>query len=291
MTTGQSNSVHNQNAMWGATQGTQPTTGGPIEVTDVYRTYNPETNEYTNHSYSQDEFNGLLEDLSKSNRSLVREFNKLNELEYQSIFNEFQEEAERIIEEVQGLEGELYTQEGKNAEIKKRLKELADQKKSEADNMQQSYTDRHNELLENVERELNKSESLTSEEIAAINLRNSELQGQIRGKLYRLNDTRSLEYEFQTMVTNSKHDKGLARFLENNYYLFLDKINQLDTSEMDKERAIHRIQTMAKELTESNYSKKERALHAVKSQLSNKAYRTQDKRLIDLHLKQYLNKY
>lgn len=287
----QNNSVHNQNAMWGATQGTQSTHVEPSLVTDAYRTYDEESGVLVDRSYSQDELNERLEDLSKSNRSLVREFNKLNELEYQSIFNEFQEEAEQIIEEVQGLEGELYTQEGKNAEIKKRLKELADQKKSEADSMQQSYTDRHNDLLEKIDQELSKRDYLTSEEIAAINLRNSELQGQVRGKLYRLNNTRSLEHEFQTMVKDSKHDKGLARFLENNYYLFLDKINQLDTSEMDKERAIHRIQIMAKELMESNYSKKERALHAVRSQLSNKAYRTQDKRLIDLHLKQYLNKY
>lgn len=244
-------------------------------------------------SRSQDELNDNLDVLKKNNREMVRTFNKLSEFDGMSAFNSFQEEAAAIIDEVEGLKGALYTREGKNAEIKKRLNKLADSKVNEADKTEKSFSEQHAELAESMEKELNKrDEMLTRDEVAEINLRNSELQGEIRGKLYSMNDTRSLEHEFKMMVDNSRHDKKLARFLENNYYLFLDKVQSLETGEMDKQRAISKISSQVDELKKKNHSKKARSLMAVKDNLSEKRYfTTSSKRLIKSHLNNYLKKY
>src|SRR5699024_834871 len=134
-------------------------------------------------------------------------------------------------------------------------------------------------------------EELTPHEIAEINLRNSELQGQIRGQLHAWNDTRTIEHEFRMLKEKSEDDKTLARLLENNYYMFLDKVQQLDTSDMYKQRATSIILTQVNQLKKSNYSKKDRALFAVREQVGNRLIVMNDTRLIDQHLNKYLRRY
>lgn len=244
------------------------------------------------HYYAEEEMNERLEGLDRKEPYMVKQFKKLDKFEPMGAFRSFKEEAEEIINEVQSLEGELYTQEGKNAEIRKRLKKLADDKKNEALETEQSFSERSNSIYEDADKKLRKRLALSPEQVAEANLRNSELEGQIRGKLYTMKDTRTLEFEFQKLAEDAKKDKGLFRFLENNYYLFLDKINQLDTSEMDKERAMHRIQVMTGQLVESKRTDTEHGLLAIKDNLSKKTFNTRGaRRQIDNHLKNYLNKY
>lgn len=291
--TEQANSVHDQKAMWGKSQGRDDRSKSKPASGDKYVAYDEEQEGYVTGYHSVDELNANLDELGKTKASFVKEFNVLNEFESMQVFNSFKSEAQAIIDEVNSLKGALYTEEGKKAEIAKRLKELAEDKKNEADNVVKDHQERHANLLDNMEKELNKYDnSLTSDQVAEINLRNNELQGQIRGKLYRFNDTRTLEHEFKTLVEQSKHDKTLARFLENNYYMFLDKVQTLDTGEMDKQRATQIIMVQANKLKESNYSSKERALMAVKENLKGKNYHpTASKRQIDNHLNAFLRKY
>lgn len=262
---------------------------GRAEKNDRY-TIKDEQGNYIDRYYSQDELNETLEVLKQSDTSLVSEFEALSTFEQRQVFNGFKDEAQSIVEEVEALEGDLYTDEGKKAEINKRLNQLAVDKKKEAADLESDYKERHNELVNKMDKQLNTKDDLTDIEIAEINLRSSELQGNIKGKLYSINDTRNLEHEFNTLVNAAKEDKGLSRFLENNYYLFLDKVQSLDTGEMDKARAIQKITKLAESVKASNYTDKERALIQVKRVVDKKSYNLHDNRLIDKHLQTYLRK-
>lgn len=260
--------------------------------TDRYVRFDKETGERYDGSRSQDEWNKNLEVLSKFQASSARKIKELEEFEQGSYLRTFNEEADKIIEEIQGLEGDLYTQEGKNAGIREKLKELASDIKISIDGHERERQETLMQLKEKLDSEINKyTEQLSPSEIAELNIRYSDLQGTIKGSLYRWNDIRTLQDEFHNLADQAKHDKVLSRFLENNYYLFLDKASTLSISEVELNRFTYIIDTKVKEIKNSQYSDKQLALIKSRDRLDRSGFHISDSRLIDKHLQGRLRRY
>lgn len=260
--------------------------------TDKYITYDDKGQMVTGY-HSQDELSENMEQLRQYAPFVRPKYNELNEYDGLASSDSFQEEAQKIIDKYDNLQGNLYSEAGKREEKRKELNELAQQKKQEAEQQAQAYQENKNTLLENIDRKLNaKQESLTSYQVAEINLSNSEWYGKVRGDLYTLNSAREIEHEFNTLANQSQEDRGLNRFLTNNYYLFMDKVSQLDISENEKHRAINNIKRKADQLERANYSKEYKALQNVREQVKGKTFgATGAKKTIDSHLNYYLKQF
>jgi len=264
------------------------------EELDYYHTIDKGTGETIVHSRKQDEMEKHLKNLDMRlfHDDIIADYKHLNGFEPRTVFNDFKEQAEGIVNDINSLQGDLYTQEGKNKAIRNKINTLAENKLSEVEGMEMNYQEKHADTLAKLDNEIHKQDDLTAEQVAQITLRNNDLLGEIKGKLYTINDTRNLEYEFNILADQSKHDKSLARFLTKNYYLFLDKINEFDTTDMDKQRAMQIITNKAEQIKNNSYSNREHALQAIRDELTGKRYsNTGVKRNIENHKEHYLQKY
>lgn len=235
---------------------------------------------------------GHLEVLSRSSRSLAKDYEYLSGFNAGGVFETFQEEAAELIAAAEAMEGLHVTKEGIKNQIRHDLQALSERKLEEAEKMAASYSERHQSTLETLESKINSQSSMSSDEVAQISLRNSEIQGEIRGKLYNLNSGRDIEMEFKSLADQSKYDKTLARFLSKNYYLFLDRVKELSAGDMEKSRTIHSIKLAVEKLNRNGYSEKELALQAVRENLRGRSFSViGQKRNIDQQTRVLLNKY
>lgn len=272
-------------------QGKEAPNGRTI-IPDKYTIQDDEGN-YIDRSRSEDKLNETLNALKVHDVEMVETFTELNKFESGKIVNSFKEEAEKIIEEVNNLKGDIYTKEGKENAIAERIKKLAESKKEEVTNTENGFKKSHAEIKRQIEKELNSynDDSLTEIDVQKATLRNNELTGQVKGLLYKYNDTRNLEFEFKELVKKSEDDKSLGKFLESNFYLFLDKIQTLETDEQDKKRATHIILEEAEKIKTSNASPKNQAMNQLKNHVDGQSFNMYDSRVIDMQLKQYLKDY
>lgn len=272
-------------------QGKEAPNGRTI-IPDKYTIQDDEGN-YIDRSRSEDKLNETLNALKVHDVEMVETFTELNKFESGKIVNSFKEEAEKIIEEVNNLKGDIYTKEGKENAIAERIKKLAESKKEEVTNTENGFKKNHAEIKRQIEKELNSynDDDLTEIDVQKATLRNNELTGQVKGLLYKYNDTRNLEFEFKELVKKSEDDKSLGKFLESNFYLFLDKIQTLETDEQDKKRATHIILEEAEKIKTSNASPKNQAMNQLKNYVDGQSFNMYDSRVIDMQLKQYLKDY
>lgn len=213
-----------------------------------------------------------IELLSTSKRMTVKEFENLNSFDGMALYREFEEEKDSIIKTAESMTGAHITQEGIKNKIREDVEALADRMQQEIDNTVASYEKRKQALLENLNKSIYAAEDMTGDQANQIALRNSELQGEIRGTLYRLNTVENVEREFLALADRAQYDKPLARFLSKNYYLFADRVQGIEASEMEKERGIFRIAQAAEKIEKAAYTDKHRALLALKEATEQKTF-------------------
>lgn len=230
-----------------------------------------------------------LKKIKTSHPGIVKKFNQLTNIKVLGTYEEFKQEADNIVQEIEGLEGNLYNEDGKQAEIKEQLKELAKNRKKQEEQEMESYEERKKLLIKDIDKAIYaKDENLTSDQVAEINLRNKEWEGKIKGELYGMNNTRSIEHKFKELVNQAQYDKGLKRFLLNNYYMFFDRVKSLNTEIVDEEGAMSFITKEVENLKESNLSNKERALLTVRSVLKGMSFPASlDRVMIDNYMQRY----
>lgn len=233
-----------------------------------------------------------IELLSTSKRMTVKEFENLNTFDGMALYREFEEQKDGIIQSAESMTGAHITQEGIKNKIREDLQALADRTLEEIDSTVSTYEGKKQALLENLNKSIYKAEEMTGDQANQIALRNSELQGEIRGTLYRLNTADNVEREFLSLADRAEYDKTLARFLSKNYYLFADRVKEINASEMEKDRAIFRISQAADQLEKSAYTDKHRALLALKEATEQKTFGGQAaKRLIQNNTPIILSRY
>lgn len=215
-----------------------------------------------------------LETVKKSNRSIVKDFEYLSTFDSREVFNTFQEEAAALIEEAQAMTGPEITQEGIKNKIRSDIQELSEQLLNDAETATADYRERKAATIEKLEKAIHSQDDAAGENASQIALRSSELQGEVRGKLYSLQTAQAVEAEFKRLVDQSQYDKTLARFLSKNYYLFLDHIKELKAEDFDKQRTIHSISQAAERVKQNGYSEKENALLAVRDSLQQREFST-----------------
>lgn len=231
--------------------------------TDIYSVRDAETGEITHYSKAEERDNEMLTHFSYQDAEIKNNINGLKEFSSvrDSFLGTFEEEAEKIIDEVNNLKGALYTREGKNAEIRKRIKQLAEDKQAEASEIEKEYQNKVLKTVDSINQEIYASESLTGDEAAKIALRNEELNGEIKGMLHTITNTQNLLDEYQKLVGKAKYDKGLSRFLQKNTYLFMDRVKELSLSDMEEARAIQMFKNNVEELTSRNVTNRQKALN------------------------------
>lgn len=261
-------------------------------ATDIYKTKDESTGEIETRSKRKDQISEDLTEIHVSDASVYNRYKELQQFEPpRNMFHSFLEESEKAIADVDSLQGDLYTAEGKNAEKQQEIEKLAQDKETKLKDMADQYAAKRQEIFEGIDRALNEQENVTQEDASRIQLRNDELLGEIKGKLYIITNTRDLEHEFKQLADRAQYDSGLARFLVKNYYLFMDRAQTLDTSDMDKQRAIFNINTLAGQLKEAGYTKRQLSLMSLRDSLKNSDYGTAGvKRNIQQHKAQYMRR-
>lgn len=242
----------------------------------------PATNEIQEH----------LEIVQKFNRTIAKDYEVFNTFDPREPFDTFDQEAAALIEEAEAMTGAHITAEGIKNKIREDLEALEIRKVQEAAATTAAYRQKKAEILEKVEKAIHSRSDMAGQNPAEITLRNSELEGEVRGNLYSLNTPHSVVLEFDRLAAQSVYDKSISRFLSKNSYLFLDHIKSMDISENEKGRAFHSIMTASENVKHAGYSDKEIALFAVRDSLKFKEFSTTGARInIQQKARVLINKY
>src|SRR5699024_3097888 len=133
---------------------------------DMYKVDVPGEKDLQIRYRSEDELNDNLKTLKEDHRDIVKEYKILNAINSKDHFHSIQDEVQAVIDKVERLEGELYTREGKKAEIRKQIKKIAETKRSEANKKAKNAMQQQIDLLEKMDKEINShDEFLTSDQV------------------------------------------------------------------------------------------------------------------------------
>lgn len=241
-------------------------------------------------NYKTDELNEHLNVIKTHNSILHSQIKDLEGFEWNKAFDSFQDGVKEIMDKYNNMDDRIYSREGIKEQMQIEIKKLADTKIQEAKDMTNQYKEEANGIIDSINRKVNAhNEELTQVEVDRINLRNNELDGNIRGELYVLGNPKEVEQKFDELVRQAKHDDGLKRFLTNHYYMFMDRAEKTAKTDMESFKAHQNIKRQADELKQSQYSDEQISLFYVRDHLSKESYATNNsQRLISSHLDKHI---
>lgn len=250
-----------------------------------------ENGDLENRSRQADKLEELLQGLKTADPLTHGLYQTIRTYDSDAHLKEFDEATAAAIQEVEALKGDLYTREGKNAEIRRRIDELA------AEHIENSQ-----KAAEGQERDLADLEERIQTDLARREYDGDAAQRQleieeIRGRLLtdmalKVRDDRDLLALIGEYQDRLPRDPAFARFITNNAYILVDRLREVETDQMKIGHAMERIKLLADQAKEAGYSIAERAKEAILPELkkqSGAAHRT--RRIIEHQAEALKRKY
>lgn len=142
-----------------------------------------------------------------------------------SIGKEFKEKLDEFILSVSN--DELYDKRQKGVLIERKAQELQAEYLEKIEQYTKEKGESRKELLDYLEAEIHAHERITPIEQKEIEFTERELTGRVKTDLMMATEPGNVSKIFDDLMKKAEHDKYTARFLANNGYLFLERLNQL----------------------------------------------------------------
>lgn len=212
-------------------------------------------------------FQEQLETLKQSDVKAYTEYKRLDEYNGMNYYNSFETEAAAMIEEVNNLQGAVYTQEGKNALIQERLDALKEKYIQEEQQAAAALNKSKEELQQKLNDDLNASTYISAEETR---LKLQDLEAETRSQLAFATHEREVEGIMKQLVERGQRDKVAAQFASKYTWMFAEKAAALTAGDFEKAASLNHIKVLAKQAKGLAYSGPEQAKLAVLEKLKGK---------------------
>lgn len=126
------------------------------------------------------------------------------------------------------VNSELYDKRQQAVLIEQKAEELKNDRLKQVGDIVESHNESNKEIMEYLEAEINAHERITPIEQKEIEFTNQELTGQSRTALVMATEPQKAVEVFNDLLRKAEHNPYVARFLVNNGYLFLERVEQLD---------------------------------------------------------------
>jgi hypothetical protein len=233
-------------------------------------------------------FKEQLETLRKSDVKSYMDYKRIEEYNGIQQYESFKEAADAMIEEVNKMQGPLYTQEGKNAQIRENIDKLAEKYIQEEQDLVAGLNSSLETLKQKLNDDLNESMYTNSEETR---LKMQDLEAETRSALAFATDARSVEGIMRQLVERGERDQVAARFVSKHAYLFAEKAASL-ADEYDRAISLSHIKGLAEKAKSRAYSQKSQARLAVLEKLEKQQWiGGASRRLIEMNAKSAKSRY
>lgn len=215
-----------------------------------------------------------------------KKYSIVNESTGMEEFEEFKAAAEAKIKEINTLNGSIYTDEGKAAQIREDISKLADEyiRKEEEKNRVKAIT------LEELKTKLDDdiaSSAITSEEA----LQMEHFKATTQTELSFATHARQVESILKTLVDQAERNPMIAKFITSYGYLFAEKVDQLATDD-DKVLSKRHVWVLIDRAKQSAYSKSVKSKMRIRQEIDKKYFGSgTSKRLINMHKERLLKTY
>lgn len=142
-----------------------------------------------------------------------------------SMGKEFKDKLDEFILSV--TNDELYDKRQQGVLIERKAQELKAEYLEQVEQYTKEKGESRKELLEYLEAEIHAHERITPIEQKEIEFTERELTGRVKTDLMMAAEANNVSKIFDDLMKKAEHDKYTARFLANNGYLFLERLNQL----------------------------------------------------------------
>lgn len=233
------------------------------------------------------EFEESLQLVRNVDSGAYMDFKSLTEGDGLQEYNGFKEEVESMVQQVNALQGAIYTEEGKKALIQENLGTIRNKYVEKEAN--RIASDR--EKLEKLRTKLSTSIDDASYTSPDAKEKMQDLEAQTRSKLAFASQAREVESILRDLVTRGENDKTAAVFVSKYAYLFADKASYL-AKDSDKNVSLHHIKTLVDKAESIALNPKTKARMEMLKRLEHKGLSTGvSKRLIDMNIQALKKRY
>lgn len=243
--------------------------------------------DYHGDKQREEEFQNSLEIIKTIDYSEYHDFKQLDEDNGLPEFEAYKASVASMIEEVNALQGTVYTPDGKKALILENI-----------DKLQQKYIDQEanrvnneREKLANLRTKLTSRISDSAYTSPDAKEKMQDLEAHTRSKLAFARHAREVESILKELVERGENDKVVAAFALKYAYLFAEKASSL-AEESDRPASLHHIKTLVDKAENISLSPKTKVRMEMLKRLEGKGLSTgASKRLIDMNAQHLKNKY
>lgn len=235
----------------------------------------------------QEELKAAENILREIDSEAYRMYKKIDKNDFADSHKEFKEETAKIIAEVEALEGNLYTREGKNNEIRDRVKQLADEyfkKGEETARVKQEMLDK---LKGKLDDDLTKG-FMNNNDAAEMEQLKNKVQTDIAFAIHQ----RDIEGIARELSEQAKRNRTVARFLVTHGHIFASAVDRLAKKHnpSDKPASLRQIKIYIDSARPYAYSKGESARKKIREVIDNRVVSTSSM-LIKMHRDGILKRY
>jgi len=202
--------------------------------------------------------------------------------------------VDQEIEKIQQLEGPLYSEEGKKAAIREKVKELANEYNLKAEQEATEYNANVEKLKKDLAKKMAPDMDLSEHEANNRLLRNEEFKSEIKNELMLASNARSIIQTLDSMVDQVEYTgrKTFGKYLLKNMYMFMEHIEKAGLEGNERALSVATIAKNKSRLEKLVMSNTERAYKALSEDIKNKwTTGSGSSRLIEMRTQRIMNKY